>query len=94
MLVYKSETEVYRTHSDSGYGSVSFSEVGNVYTKNRELSVRDLGDDIVSITIHQYFYNNETNKTEDFGCDEYGNLFVSREHALEFANSIIEALRG
>ena len=92
MLVYKSETELYRTNSEDGHGSVDFSVIGGTYTKTLSASVRDIGDDIISLTVQQYFYDNTTNEFDDFGCSEYGNIFISREHALEFANIIIETL--
>lgn len=92
MLVYKSENDVYRFGSELGSGYVARSIIRDNYTDNIETRVSDLGDDIVSITLHRFFYNNITNEAEDFGLDTYENLFVSREHALEFANIIIETL--
>jgi hypothetical protein len=53
--------------------------------------VSNLGDDIISLTFHRFFVDNETGKRdEDFGLDTFDILFVSNEHARAFAKAILK----
>jgi hypothetical protein len=92
MLVYNSATDYYFSNSDSGKGYVTHIIEGEFYNKSQTLRVRDLQDDVISITLHEFYTDRETNEVTDDLPSEHGNLFVTREHALEFANAIIEAL--
>lgn len=91
MLIYNSPTDYYYSSSDSGKGYVTHIIEGEFYNKSQTLKVRDLEDDVISITIHEYYIDRETNQPTDDLPGEHGNLFVTREHALEFANAIISA---
>jgi hypothetical protein len=94
MLIYNSAKDYYYTSANAEDGKAYVTHIieGDYYNKSQTLSVRDLEDDIISITIHEYHTDRETMKTTEDLPSEHGNLFVTREHALEFANAIIEAL--
>jgi hypothetical protein len=92
MLVYNSPTDYYYSISDSGKGYVTHIIEGEFFNKSQTLKVRDLEDDIICVTINQFFTDRESGEIMEDMPGEHGNLFVTREHALEFANAIIEAL--
>lgn len=92
MLIYNSPTDYYYGTVDSGKGYVGHCVEGEHFTKTQALTARDLGDDVVSITLHQYTIDNDTHEVVELAGDEYATLYVTREHALEFANRIIQAL--
>lgn len=92
MLVYNSPTDYYYSSSDSGKGYVTHIIEGEFYNKSQTLKVRDLQDDVISVTVHEYYTDSKTNEPTDDIPSEHAIIFVTREHALEFANAIIEAL--